>query len=238
MALFITLFLGLFFMAGALLIKLVRDEHTVSVISIAAALGALVSMAVSDLIPDILEEYSGTGLISALIFTVLGVIILILLDHFVPEHESSNEDGNMSHIGFMSVLAISLHNIIEGMTVYSITTQSMPMGLSLAVGVGLHNIPMGMLIFTSLRKEAKSKKYFVMSLATLSTFIGGLIMLLISDSLNNSVVSALLCIALGMVIYIVFFELLPHIIHHKEYKKSIIGFILGILFVLASMLFE
>lgn len=238
MPLIITLLLGLFFIIGALILKLVKDEHTVSVFSIAAALGALVSIAVSDLIPDILEYYIGKSFVQPFIFTILGVLVLILLDHFVPDHEGADEDENMSHIGFMSVLAISLHNIIEGMTVYSIASQSASSGISLAIGVGLHNIPMGMLIFTALRKEHRIKKIIVMSLATLSTFAGGIIMFLISGALNDAVVSALICIALGMVFYIVFFELIPHIFGHKEYKKSILGIIVGVIFVIASMLFE
>ena len=55
----------------------------------------------------------------------------------------------------MSSVAIILHNIIEGMAVYSMAAESLNVGVMIAFGVGLHNIPMGMIIYSTLVKEKR-----------------------------------------------------------------------------------
>ena len=142
------------------------------------------------------------------------------------------------HIGIVSSLAIILHNIIEGMAVYSMTIESVKLGLLVALGVGLHNIPMGMVIYSTLEKEKKNKKIILLSLVVLSTFIGGLLMLLISNLLNEFVMGILICITLGMLLYIIIFELIPHILHSKNKLLSIIGIVIGVLVILISSMLE
>ena len=240
MALLITLLLGAFFMLGAVIIKIFGDDEIIEHSSVAAALGALICIAATDIIPDILEDYSGYGYIAALLFCAAGTAALMLLDRFVPDHESGDggEESTMVHIGVMSMIAISIHNIVEGMTVYSMASQSPAAGLSLSVGVGLHNIPMGMLIFSTLRSGSRRKKYFVMGIASLSTFVGGLIMQLITGLIPHSSLRSLECIALGMVVYIVVFELLPSVIHDRKWSRTLLWGLIGAAFVAASLFFE
>ena len=72
----------------------------------------------------------------------------------------------------------------------------------------------------------------------LSTFIGGLLMLLISNLLNEFVMGILICITLGMLLYIIIFELIPHILHSKNKLLSIIGIVIGVLVILISSMLE
>ena len=186
-------------------------------------------IAIANLVPTYLVGGSIRDLIMAkhpkdLDFVVIGnqneSIVLKLLDKFVPEHDNEHSlshectEENLMHIGIVSSLAIILHNIIEGMAVYSMTIESVKLGLLVALGVGLHNIPMGMVIYSTLEKEKKNKKIILLSLVVLSTFIGGLLMLLISNLLNEFVMGILICITLGMLLYIIIFELYPHHIRH------------------------
>ena len=124
------------------------------------------------------------------------------------------------------------------MAVYSITTESVKVGLLMALGVGLHNIPMGMVIYSTLKKEDKKKRILMILLSTISTFIGGLLMALISSLISDFVIGILLCLTLGMIIYIVFFELLPHVMHSKNKILSAIGILVGILVIIFSSLLE
>lgn len=241
MGLFITFFLGLFFMVGALIIRLTTKKELIEHLSIALAFGAMIAISVFDLIPDILEEYEVKQLWIPLIFVLAGVGILKVLDHFIPEHNDSNEvetEENLVHIGFIAAVAISIHNIVEGMTVYSMALQSTREGFALAIGVGLHNIPMGMLIYSTLEKERGFKKHAVIAVAVLSTFVGGVLMALVSPFLTEGFISALVCIALGMVVYILLFELFPSIRREKNRLLSAIGVIAGIFVVVLSALFE
>ena len=151
-------------------------------------------------------------------------------------HECSNE--NLRHIGIVSLVAIVLHNIIEGIAVYSIATESFKTGLFVALGVGLHNIPMGMVISSTLEYESKSKKILALLLATLSTFIGGIIMLLLNPYINELLIGILIALTLGMIIYIELFELIPHMRHSNNKKVSLIGILIGIIIIVISTLFE
>lgn len=135
------------------------------------------ALAAADIIPEILHEMSGTGLIKAVLFTAAGIVFLKLLDRFVPEHHGDEESpGAMIHIGIISALAIMLHNIIEGMAVYELGADSLRQGVIFAIGVGLHNIPMGMLVYSTLKDETRVKKYTVLFAVMISTFAGGLVM--------------------------------------------------------------
>lgn len=219
-SLIITFVLGLFFIAGALVVKIVKDKERLEDFSVAAALGALVFISACDIVPEIFEIWSGTKLFLAALFVLIGVGLLMGLDHFVPDHDSDELEENMVHIGVMTVMALSLHNIVEGMSVYSISSTSLSGGISLAVGIGLHNIPMGMLIYSTLDKEKVLKKRIVLSCAAFSTFVGGLLMYLLGEFMNESIECALICVALGMVIYIVFFELLPALFTQKNGQEA------------------
>lgn len=241
MGLLITFVLGLFFLVGALIIRLTTKKELIEHLSIAMAFGAMIAIGVFDLIPDIIEEYEVKQLWLPVIFILVGVGMLKLLDRFIPEHNDSGEEEtleNLVHIGFIAAVAISIHNIVEGMTVYSMALQSTRESFSLAIGVGLHNIPMGMLIYSTLEKEHGFKKNFVLAISVLSTFVGGILMALVSPFLTEGVISALVCVALGMVIYILLFELFPSIYHEKNKRVSIIGTVLGVCIVFLSMLFE
>ena len=227
MGLLITFVLGLFILIGVFLVKISKNTKLIENLSISVALGCMISLAVSDLFPEIYETFSNK-IYLIIIFVVIGVLILKLLDIFIPEHDHEHglshecTEENLLHIGIVSTIAIVLHNIIEGMAVYSITTESVKVGLLMALGVGLHNIPMGMVIYSTLKKEDKKKRILMILLSTISTFIGGLLMALISSLISDFVIGILLCLTLGMIIYIVFFELLPHVLHSKNKVLSII----------------
>lgn len=241
MALGITIFLGLFFLIGILIIHFTKHAELVEHISIAIASGAMLALLFLDLLPDVVETFSGKMYVVAVIFIMLGLLFLVGLDHFIPEHNEGGEEEtaeNMIHIGLISAIAIILHNIVEGMTVYSIAMTSIASGLSMAIGVGLHNIPMGMLISSTLTGERRSKRYLILFFSCISTFIGGLLMMLIEPVLTETLVGLLVCIALGMVLYILFFELLPSMRHfHGKYIKWISAAV-GFALVLVSAFLE
>lgn len=135
-------------------------------------------------------------------------------------HDCSN--GNIIHIGIVSAVAIVIHNVnvIEGMAVYSMVEKSIRIGLLMALGVGLHNIPMGMMICSNPSKREKSRRVKLLALAFLSTFLGGVLMYLLWYFINALVIGILISLILGMIAYIEIFELIPHLIHSKDIIKS------------------
>ena len=120
------------------------------------------------------------------------------------------------------------------MTLYVTSTSDTKSGLLLMLAIGLHNIPLGIIISSTLQSK---KEVIINSIVlSLSTFVGGSIALLISSSLPVLVEGLLLSITVGMIIYIVFDELLPQVIHSEDKKHSILGIIIGIIILIISTL--
>ncbi len=244
MGIVITAALGAFLLLGVAVVKLVNNSKKIEQISIAIAFGTMVSLVVLELVPDMLETFQGNTFWLALLAVGVGIAGLKILDCFIPDHgegtEQSQEQENavVIHIGIISAVAIILHNIVEGMAVYSITTESLKVGILVALGVGLHNVPMGMLMYATLEKETRKKRMLILMLAAVSTLSGGLAMASIRTILNDTVIGILISVALGMLLYIIFFELLPHLIHCKNWKRTIVGVLVGIGIIVVSTLLE
>ena len=240
MALFIVFCLSLMFALGMLFARLSEGMERVEKFITALSLGAMIGVAFLDLVPEILEEAEGTSYIWAAIAVVLGIVILKLLDRFVPEHEGKEEskEGNLAHIGIMSAVAIMLHNIVEGMTVYSVSSASLKGGLVLALSVALHNIPMGAFIYSTMKNEKRNMRNLVLLSAPLSTLLGGVLMMLLSSFLSPSLFAILMSLALGMVLYIIFWELIPSVLHTKDWKTTVPSLVLGLLLVLVASFLE
>lgn len=240
MALIVTLVLAFAFLIGILLGKFGQEER-IEKISVSLSFGALIGVVLLDMIPEIVESTdSAKAFLFFFFFIFLGFVLLLILDRFVPEHEGSEKsaEGNMIHIGIMATSAIVIHNIVEGMSVYSVSSVVLKSGIILALGVALHNIPLGMLIYSTVKNEEKKKKYLVIILSSFSTFIGGLIMASLSRFITPVFVEALTSIALGMVLYILSMELLPSFRHFENKKKVLLWAIVGFLLVFVGSFLE
>ncbi len=237
MALLITLLLGLFLLAGMLVIKYAPNHERIEHLSYAIAFGAMAGLVFLDLIPEIAEEFEGMWIPAAPFIVAAGIGLLMILDRFIPEHEHADEDHPI-HIGIMATIAIILHNLIEGMTVYSICDANPSSGLVLAIGVGLHNIPMGMLIYSTLKTETRTKRWTLMTLASLATFFGGVLMMVLQSVSPDALINVLMCLTLGMILYIVVFELLPLLLRSRDRIWNLIGVVAGLAIVFISTFLE
>ncbi len=250
-ALLITLLVGLFILVGTILGSILKNNKKFIDISIGLALGVMILLLILDIVPEAYELLNDSfnhqllAFIILLISGIVGFFGLKILDHFVPHHEHEAlhhhqhkndkcHNEHLEHVGILASIAVIIHNIIEGMTLYVTTVQDFKSGLLLCIAIGLHNIPLGIIISTTLQNK---KEMIINSIIlSLSTFVGGLIVFLVSDIVNNSVVGILLSITFGMLAYIIILELLPQIIYNKNKKDNFIGIILGILIIIVSSL--
>ena len=247
-ALSLTLVLGLFLLLGSFISLFMKKKESFTRFSIGLAFGVMIIIVVFDLLPEAFDAFvSHYNVIKAVFFTVflslLGSLLLKIFDYFIPHHENDNchDDNhhnlNLYHIGIMTSIALILHNIIEGMAIYSVFLSSLKTGILLMIGVGFHNIPLGMIITSTIYKENHSKrKTLLISLGiSIATFLGGIIIFFLQNKVNETILGGLLALTLGMIIYIALFELLPEILEKKDRKLSLIGVFLGILLGLISI---
>lgn len=245
MALIITLIVGLFTFLGSLIIIFIKNNKKIVDFSISIGFGVLFALIILELIPETLEliqtKFMVVGsIITVIVLGALGILILKMLDKFVPNHDSDNKN-NLIHIGVMTSIALIIHNLLEGMAIYTSLSSSLKFGTILGIGVALHNIPLGMSITSLFYNNGKNnKKAILMSLlVSLSTFIGGLITFIFAGAiLNEFYRGIILSITLGMLIYIVLFELLPHMVENKNKNNVVLGMLIGITLLILSTFFE
>lgn len=254
-ALLLTLLVGLFILIGSICGLYFKDNNKFTDFSISVAFGVIITLILLEILPEsyeILSEQVGVfrGILSIIILSLIGIIVLKILDLFVPHHEHeshhhhkhNNEkchNEHLYHIGIVSSVAIVIHNLIEGMSLYLVSSGNIVSGLLLCIGIGLHNIPMGLVISRTLINSnfSKRKTLNISLVVSLSTFLGGFIIFVLG-SVNELIEGILLGLTLGMLIYISVFELLHQIYHMKDKKVSRIGIGLGIVLLVISVILE
>lgn len=239
MALLVTLLAGAFFLVGAAVARRVHDRNREALeeYSIAIAFGSLLLVALTDLLPEAIEAAEELGVAVVVVLVAVGLLALVVLDRAMPDHHAEGGEEGAAHLGAMAVLAVSVHNLAEGAAIFAIASQDLPAGVALAFGVGLHNAPMGMLLYSAM-EHSRARGIAVLAAASLSTFVGGFIMFALGGIIDEAVMTGVVCVALGMIAYILFAELLPAMVRDKNPVRSIAGVVIGAAFVLAGFLFE
>ena len=252
-ALLLTLLVGLFILLGSFIGLNYKDNKRFTDFSISVAFGVIISLILFELLPETFEVLNGEiGIVRTIfviiILSLIGITLLKLLDLFVPHHEhevhhkhqhSSDKCHNdhLYHIGIMSSIGVIAHNIIEGMSLYLVSSTSLISGILLCIGIGLHNIPMGLVISSTLISSnfSKNKVLKISLIVSIATFIGGILMFMIGG-VSELIEGILLGLTLGMLIYISIFELFHQIYHMKNKKITITGIVVGIILLVISIL--
>lgn len=240
----LTLIAGLFFLLGGLISLKTKNKDKLNHFSVGLALIIILGLLIFDLMPEAFELLEGKKLILkillASIFLILGIIILRILDHFIPDHHHDHKIdhdnkkehiSHMKHIGILTLISLVLHNILEGFAIFGMTDNNIRMGILTCTGVALHNIPLGTHIFSSI---SLNKNICLVGLLTLSSLIGGLIFLIVGE-VSNLVLAIITFITMGMLIYIGVFELLPEVMQNKDNKETRIGIICGIMILIITL---
>jgi len=239
-----TLSLGVFILIGALIALLVNKKSKIIEFSIGLAFGVIITLAATDLLPEVFECLGFKNIYISLVGIILGFLLLKILDKFIPDHHdhkmtAKESQENLIHIGIITSIAIILHNIIEGMAVYSSCLINTNLGALLTLGIGFHNIPLGMVITNSFYHSNKNlgKTMITILLVALSTFIGGFIMYLFKiTEISSLLLGFLLSLTLGMLFFIVFDELFPRIRNMKNKKIAYLGITVGVIILIISMI--
>ena len=235
-AIFITLLSGLSFFIGYLITKLIKDEKKLITFSVGFSFTIILGLIFTDLLPECLEFTDNKLIILG--FVILGILLLKVLDLFIPdhEHEHTKKKDHMEHIGLISTLALFIHNVIEGTAIYTATLSSISIGLFTSLGVSFHNIPLGIQISSLVR--SKKEKLTLLTILSLSSILGVIILKLFKITLTSYISGILISITLGMLIYIAFFELLCEVKENIKKKELLIGIITGIVLIIVSHLFH
>ena len=207
------------------------------------AAGVMVAASVWSLLIPAMNEVSYLGRMSfmpAVTGFWLGILFLLILDHVIPHlHRNAEKaEGPRSRLArtTMMVLAVTLHNIPEGMAV-GVVYAGLVSGaaeitaggaLALALGIAIQNFPEGAIISMPLHAEGagkgKSFAYGVLSGAVEPVF--GLITVLASPLIVPAM-PYLLSFAAGAMMYVVVEELIPDMAQGEHSHIGVLMFALG-----------
>ena len=208
------------------------------------ASGVMVAASVWSLLIPAMEMSDGLGRLAflpAVTGFLLGMAFLLFLDMVVPHlhMDTDQPEGAKSNWkkSTMLVLAVTLHNIPEGMAVgvafagmlaksESITLAG---AMALSLGIAIQNFPEGAIVSMPLRSEEnmnKGKAFLYGAGSGIVEPIAAGITILLKDVLIH-VLPYLLAFAAGAMIYVVVEELIPETSEGEHSNIGTVGFALG-----------
>ena len=172
---------------------------------------------------------------------LLGVVTLLVADGLMKawyEREKSTQ-LTLGKSTAMLIIAITTHNIPEGMSVglaFALAGQNMQDtallsgAVALAIGIGIQNFPEGTAVALPLVKEGVSKKraFVIASMTAVVEPLFGVLAAVFARFANASI-AILLAFAAGTMIYVVVEELIPQAHMGENGKMGTLGFVVGFL---------
>ena len=230
---------------GAGMVFLLKNEMNTSLqkallgfasgVMIAASVWSLIMPAI-----EMAEEQGKTPWLPASVGFLLGILFLLVLDSIMPHLHMDKEkpEGIKANLkkSTMLVLAVTLHNIPEGMAVgvvfAGLTTENIAISLAgafaLSIGIAIQNFPEGAIISLPLKSEGlTSKRAFTYgALSGVVEPIAAVITILLTR-IVVPILPYLLAFAAGAMIYVVVEELIPESQAGEHSNVGTIGVAIG-----------
>ena len=213
------------------------------------ASGVMVAASIWSLIIPAMEQTEGLGSLSFLPACAgfwLGIIFLLLLDTVTPHlHMNSQKaEGPRANLKktTMMVLAVTLHNIPEGMAVgvvyagFASGNAAITAGgaLALAIGIAIQNFPEGAIISMPLHAEGKSKgRAFADGVLSGALEPLGAALTVLAAGFVIPAMPYLLSFAAGAMMYVVVEELIPEMSTGEHSNIGVIMFAAGFTLMMA-----
>lgn len=204
------------------------------------ASGVMVAASVWSLLIPCMNMRAADGkwaVLPAAVGLLVGMGFLLLMDRITPHlHlDSASPEGPRSKLSRtqMLTLAVTLHNLPEGMAVGVVLAATIEAGtalsaaavVTLALGIAIQNVPEGAIISMPLRAEghSQSRAFLIGALSGVVEPVGALLTLLLA-TLVTPVLPYLLAFAAGAMLYVVIEELIPEASTGEHSNVGTLGF--------------
>ena len=230
---------------GSAMVFLLKNNINKSVEKLLLGFAGGVMMAASVwslLIPsmEMSEQQGKIAWLAPAIGFLLGIVFLLILDSIIPHiHlDKKKPEGVRTKLknATMLVLAVTLHNIPEGMAVGVIfagalignTGITVAGAVSLAIGIAIQNFPEGVIISMPLKSEgiSKTRAFLYGTLSGIVEPISALITIVITESIVP-ILPYILAFSAGAMVYVVIEELIPESQIGEHSNIGTVGVALG-----------
>ena len=247
-AFLLTLLAGLSTGIGSLIAYFIRKPKMIYLsFSLGFSAGVMIYVSFVELLPQAVVQI---GRFTGIVVFFLGILLIAFIDMVIPEARNPHHykempdeqtlkvDKALLRTGLFTALAIAIHNFPEGLTTFGTALSDERLGLIIALAIAIHNIPEGISvsvpIFYATGDRKKAFKYSF--LAGLAEPIGAVIgFLILLPFLSPMLLSSLLAFVAGIMVYISIDELLPMAHRYGHSHTVILGFILGMALMAASL---
>ena len=210
-AFLITAISGLSTLLGLLFIFFPKNGNKKTIyLALAFASGVMAGVSILDLIPESIKFLNNEflffkSIIMVILFTLLGIVMAYFTGKYIPDNNSIKGDKTLFKLGFMSMLAIMMHNIPEGISI------------ALPIYYGTKN---------------KFLTFIYTFIASLSELLGALIaFIFLPPCINNLFMGIIFSVISGLMLQISLFELLPNALKEKNKILSLLFFVIGVIFI-------
>ena len=195
----------------------------------------MIGISITELIPEaslsILIRYKLVkGIFLAVVVFAIGIFSVYFLNRKIEK--SSGSDLDLYRLGILSMLALMLHNLPEGIVTFLSSYQNMELGFKISLAIMLHNIPEGISIAVPIYYATGSKKkaVFMTFLSGLAEPLGAfLAFVFLRKFITDTMIGFILVFVAGLMITLAIHELLPKTLKYHENSYILLGFLLGIL---------
>ena len=224
-----TLFGGLLSLLFASALLLVPRDHHPKLLphGVSFALGALLSVAFLDLLPDALS-HAGEGQQSLVLGTVLAGILgffllekLLLWRHCHHDHCETHTGEHLHRpAGTLIVVGDAIHNFVDGILIAAAFLTDQNLGILTSLAIAAHEIPQEVGDFAILLQSgySRSRALFYNLLSSLATLVGGVLAYFSLEHLHGSL-PYILALAASSFIYIAVADLIPSL-HEKTTPRA------------------
>jgi ZIP family zinc transporter len=188
-------------------------------------------------------------------FFFLGILVVGLIDNFIPEKENPHEQPSPSalaplhsghpktpqmskekllRMGLFTAFAIALHNFPEGLATFLAALENPAVGVAIAIAIALHNIPEGISVSVPLfyATGSRAKAFTYSFLSGLAEPVGAVIAYLglrwlMGGEIPSQVMGACFAAVAGIMVYISLDELLPTSRAYGKGHDSLLGLVAG-----------
>lgn len=196
-----------------------------------------------------------TAYTEATLWFFAGVFLLVVIDRLVPNPHASidseavekiaadpdrpvanvtmvhhHQEQALRRVGLMAAIAITGHNLPEGLATFFATLEKPSVGLALAIAIAIHNIPEGVSIAVPVyyATQSKTKAIWATVVSGLAEPFGAIVgYLVLAPFLSEAVFGAVFGILAGAMVFLALDELLPAARRYAHGHETVYGIVIG-----------
>lgn len=191
----------------------------------AFAAGLMLSIVMLDLIP---EAIININYLSAILLSFAGVLIIVLID--IVSSSSGTFKTSHNKVAFLAAAGLMIHNFPEGIIMGVGFLASGSLGIKMSLLIAIHDIPEGIAVSAPLMAaKVKISKILGYAFVTaLPTVIGGWLGVYLGN-ISSGFLGGCLSIASGIMLYVIFGEMLPEVLKLKKGRDITFSILGGII---------